>query len=408
MTDTPSTAVTAVTAVTSSQVLDDVRAWFARFIKVTSEGDLDILTLWAAHTWALDLINTTPRLLIDACSPGSGKTTVLDHMRYLCNNSCQAAHISSPALLGRMFDVQGSATLLIDEADRSLDPKLPQTRELTGILNSGYRKGGSRPVLVPKGQEHVKEDMSTYGAVAMAGNSPHLAEDTRSRLIRIVLMPDVNGEIEDSDWEEIEPDARELGERLRTFCQVNAETISVEARTIKALMHPTIRGRVSERWRPLFRIAYAAGGRWPDVTNELALEDIAQKEREMEDGIRRDSPQIALVKDLGAVWPDAAGTVAANELARLLIDLNPEQWGPECAYGKALTGQRVGMMLSQGFKISSVKTRTHKGYTLAQMRPVFTALQIPVTIDGIPPIMCSACNEVMSFDDGSGTHPACS
>jgi hypothetical protein len=46
--------------------------------------------------------------------------------------------------------------------------------------------------------------MSTYAPVAMAGNSPRLPDDTRSRAIRIPLLPDLDGTVEESDWEHIE------------------------------------------------------------------------------------------------------------------------------------------------------------------------------------------------------------
>jgi hypothetical protein len=38
---------------------------------------------------------------------------------------------------------------LLDEVDRSLRPDEPGVADLIGILNSGYRRGATRPVLVP-------------------------------------------------------------------------------------------------------------------------------------------------------------------------------------------------------------------------------------------------------------------
>jgi hypothetical protein len=69
-----------------------------------------------------------------------------------------------------------------------------------------YQKvGATRPVLVPgkEGQWEVAE-MSTFATVAMAGNQPKLPDDTRSRTIRVLLMPDWSGRAEDSDWELID------------------------------------------------------------------------------------------------------------------------------------------------------------------------------------------------------------
>src|SRR3546814_15954853 len=81
-------------------------------------------------------------------------------------------------------------TILIDEVDRSLDPKKPGVEDLIAILNSGYKRGATRPVLVPsKGGEWDVSEMSTFSPVAMAGNAPHPPDDTRSRCIRVLLLP---------------------------------------------------------------------------------------------------------------------------------------------------------------------------------------------------------------------------
>jgi hypothetical protein len=58
------------------------------------------------------------------------------------------ASLSSPALLTRVLDA-GMRTVLIDEADRSLNPDKDGVGELLAVLNSGYKRGGTRPVLTP-------------------------------------------------------------------------------------------------------------------------------------------------------------------------------------------------------------------------------------------------------------------
>ena len=129
-------------------VLDDIREWFARFIAVTDPDDLSILALWTPHTYLVPELYTTPRLQVDSTVFGSGKTTLLDHLAYLCLNPVQAANLSSPALIPRMLEA-GPRTILLDEVDRSLHPDRPGVGEMIGILNSGYRVGATRPVLVP-------------------------------------------------------------------------------------------------------------------------------------------------------------------------------------------------------------------------------------------------------------------
>lgn len=215
--NTHSAAPTAPQGKPDPRILDDVFAWLSDYIVTPSPDDLRVLTLWAAHTWFADVLPTSPRLQIDSISPGSGKTTVLEHFERLTRDPSQMSTISSAALLVRMLD-QRPRTLLLDEVDRALDPKADLTKDLVAVLNSGYKRGATRPVLVPgkDGGWDVKE-MTTYAPVALSGNSPRLPDDTVSRLIRVVLMPDAEGRAKESDWESIDKPARELGSRLSAW-----------------------------------------------------------------------------------------------------------------------------------------------------------------------------------------------
>jgi hypothetical protein len=66
-----------------AEVLARIAAWFGRFIRVTDPDDLNLLTLWTAHTHLVVELYTTPRLQVDSVIFGSGKTTVLDHLQRL-------------------------------------------------------------------------------------------------------------------------------------------------------------------------------------------------------------------------------------------------------------------------------------------------------------------------------------
>lgn len=121
-------------------VLSEIRVWLARFICTVDDSDLDLLALWAAHTHLCVETYTSPRLILDSPVPGSGKTTVLEHLERLCLHPVQMASLSSPALLTRMLDA-GIRTCLIDEADRSLAADWDGVGELLAVLNSGYSPG---------------------------------------------------------------------------------------------------------------------------------------------------------------------------------------------------------------------------------------------------------------------------
>ena len=354
-------------------VLDDVRNWFERFIGVPDDLDLDLLTLWAAHTHVVLETYSTPRLSIDSTMFGSGKTTLCEHLQRLCFMPVQAASLSSPALLVRMLS-KGPRTIIIDEVDRSLDPKKPGVEDLIAILNSGYKRGATRPVLVPgKGGEWDVNEMPTYSPVVMAGNAPHLPDDTRSRAIRVLLMPDLDGRIESSDWEEIEPEAVALAARLANAMEIARERVRVDRPTLPAACV----GRIKEKWNPLMRVAAVAGPRWVGVTNRLIERDIREVEMDREDGLTKLPPAVLLVKDVHAVWDRSRGFVPSFELLENLISHNPDEWGPLSSYGRRLTVQRMGRMFVQGFKIHSTKNGLDvRGYQRGQFDRAWRQLGI--------------------------------
>jgi hypothetical protein len=345
-----------------------VRRWFSRFVCTTDDADLDLLTLWAAHTYVATETYSTPRLILDSSMPGAGKTTTLEHLAHLCFEPVQAASLSSPALLARIL-ATSPRTILIDEVDRNLDPKKPGVDELLAVLNSGYKRGATRPVLVPvKGGSWDVEEMPTFGPVAMAGNAPHLPDDTRSRSIRVLLMPDLDGRVEPSDWEDIEIQAGDLQEALAQAMDGAREQI----RNTHPILPTGCVGRMREKWNPLARVAHVAGGEWIERVETLINRDIAEVEAERADGLTKVPPAVVLIRDMYQIWEAEQETfLRTSAIVSRLIDHRPDMWGEESSYGRALTAKRLGQMLAQGAKVHSGKVGGERGYTRASFRTVW-------------------------------------
>jgi len=362
--------------VTGASVLDEVRAWLGRFICTMHDADLDLLALWCAHTHLCVETYTSPRLILDSPVPGSGKTTVLEHFERLCHRPVQMASLSSPALLTRMLDA-GMRTILIDEADRSLNPDKEGVSDLLAVLNSGYKRGGTRPVLTPTKYGWRVSEMPTYSPVVMAGNNPQLPDDTKSRSIRVLLLPDIEGRVEESDWELIDSEARYVGGRLAAW----ADGIRDEVRLTRPPLPDGVKARAWERWSPMKRIATIAGGRWPDVVDDLATKDVEQLEMDREDGMVREKPAVALLAHINELWPTGETFVPTADLLRWLVDEHPDTWGDGSPFGKALTAQRLGRMLATSYKVNSTRLDREgpRGYARA-------ALQAPMRRLGIVPV----------------------
>lgn len=354
------------------ELIGDVRTWFGNYIKVIDESDLDVLALWAIHTWVCEETYTTPRLLIDSPVPGSGKTTLLEHLGKLSRRPAQMASINSSAMLARIT-ANEIRTLLIDEADRNLNPKKPGVEDLIAILNSGYKRGGTRPTLVQSKNDWVVQEMPTFSPVAIAGNTPLLPDDTRSRCIVVRLLPDIAGLVQPSDWEFLDEPAAELAQRIEQVTEEHREAIRVS----RPELPPGCVNRLKERWNPLKRIAAVAGAQWSERVDYLILRDVESERQQSENGDLQLSVNLQLAKDLFAVFGTEPGFIPTVQLVAKLIRHNPDQWSISSFYGKDLTPQRFGRILANAYGLNSMRIGdSARGYHSDQFKRIWQQLGI--------------------------------
>ena len=384
-------------------VLDRLRNWLQRFICPMEPRDLDLLTLWSAHTHLVNETYTTPRLLIESPVPESGKTTVLEHLERFCVRPIQMATVSSPAMVTRVLD-NGVHTLLIDEADRSLNPDKPGIDDLIAVLNSGYKKGATRPVLVPvKGGGWDTAMMPTFAPVAMAGNQPKLPDDTLSRVIRVLIMPDHDGTVEDSDWELIEDEALEIAGALTLWAERVREQVCTGERPP---LPEGARARTKERWLPLKRVAVAAGGRWPQVVDQLVELDLERMRLDREEGIINEKPHVVLLRNIAEVWPPGEAFLPTDDIIAMLKAKFPSVWGPSERYPNGLTAQRFGRMLVKNYGVYSDRTSDKvRGYSARAFDSALRSVRIPPLIEPAKPVepvepadgndACEVCGQAM-------------
>ena len=395
--DTPSCKVSKVAQASEASAKSDVGnrllAMYRRYIGAT-EDDLIIAVLWTLHTWVYMFLYTTPRLLVTSILPGAGKTTLLDWIRHfgrhVTNENGQVqppasmAVASSASMLASLAE-QG-CVMLVDEADRSLRRDNPLTADLLAVVNSGYRKGSTRPVQTPTkegGWQVVSK--STFAPVAFAGNNPDLPEDTEQRCIRLFLFPDDN--VEDSDWELIE----ESDEYKRLFADI-ARWATAES-TLARLkdrpdLGPDVRGRFKEIWLPLARTAQTLApfndGKddWLEHVRTLAQAFVAQVRIDQEEGMRRTSPHAALLADIACIWSTEwrdRTFVASKDLCERLAAYDPGAWGKgNVNYATAITPRRLADMLRKtGVVVGRGPGNKKRGYHIWSFAHTWRTLSVP-------------------------------
>lgn len=208
----------------------------------------------------------------------------------------------------------------------------------------------------------------------MAGNSPRLPEDTVSRSIRILLMPDLDHTVEDSDWELIEDDAQELHAATSMW----AKTAQEQVKGMVVELPEGCIGRSKEKWRPLKRIAVVAGGRWPAITDSLINQSLTEDAAEREAGLKTLPIGMVMMIDLHTVWPDGENFAGTRALVSKLINHNPEYWGPNGSFGKALTDTRFAQIVMRASRVTPDRLggRGARGYLRLTLEPVWRRLGI--------------------------------
>lgn len=360
----------------SEQLFDDVHDWIERFVNVMNPDDLDIITLWILHTHLVTELRSTPRLMIGSIAPESGKTTLLDHMNRLCHNPVQAASMT-PAVLPRILQ-HSMATVLLDEVDRALRPDKEGVNDLIAILNSGYRVGGARILMVKgEGGAFIPMKLPTFAPVAMAGNRPQLPDDTRSRSIQIIMMP--GGEdVEETDWDEIEDEAKELHDRIAEWAETVREQVP---NTSRVDLPAECKNRLKEKWKALKRVAVLGGERWAATADKLIKHAIAEYNAERESGINRPPIGVMLMMDLHAVWPQDKNFMSSERLANRLIAHNPEYWARDTDRDSTrdLNAQRLGKLIHEAAKVNSVRGVRNgpRGFRRRDLHPIWIRLGLP-------------------------------
>jgi hypothetical protein len=342
--------VPTVAVADTAVLLDEIRAFINRFIVLSSDAQAVAVALWTAHTHALDAADATPYLAVTSAEKRSGKSRLLELLTAIAARGRHTPNISEAALFRVLETVQ--PTLLIDEVDALFKSGAERTEALRGVINAGNRRGAL--VYRCEGPKSEVRGFEVFGAKVLGGIDNGALPDTildRSIIIRLRRKTGAD-RVERLLWSDVQHQADELRERIETWAQ-HANGV---LRSARPEFPDGLDDRAVEGWWPLFAIADAAGGDWPDAARRAAIKLSGPEVDDESRGAR-------LLADLRDVFGDRRAMLT-DELLPALNELDESPWRA-WHDGKGITARDLARLLKPyEVKSRSVRTpeRPAKGY----------------------------------------------
>jgi hypothetical protein len=331
----------------AADLLDQVRAFVARFWAAPSEAALDALVLWGASTHAtIDetlVFGTHPRILFGAKTKAAGKSTALHLTSLISARSELLSDPSGPALINLLK--QERPTLLIDEIDTKMGNGTG-SKVFLNIIVDGYKCRGT----IVRGRNHGVERISAFAPMALAGkwqnwiSNPAL-DPARSRTIVVPCKARRHDQAVEVYRERLhDGHAASLRAALAHWGESHAAQLGECWPT-----PPTgVEDRDAELWEPLLAVGTVVGGHWREraynacrVLSQGFPDDDEQAPSTPLDVLRRDLPHVFAGRD----------RMASREVVQALVDLPGSYWGrlPRCEDGTVepvAAGREVASILA--------------------------------------------------------------
>jgi hypothetical protein len=242
-----------------SDALGDLRSLYTTYLYFARPEQADAVALWTGYTHFFGRgqpFSFVPYALVTSAERQSGKSTLMELTAMLAHAPLDGQDMSA-ALIARRC---GGRTLLLDEIDGVYSSRDAgddsRASELRTVLNAGFKYDGKYHRLDRKNLEPV--EWSVYGPKMLAGNGRGVPDTVQDRSIAIrmermasaVKLPKLRQRL-------VRPGADALRGKLAEL----ASDVSLE---FVADFPDALDGRRQDIWEPLFALAHAARGEWPD------------------------------------------------------------------------------------------------------------------------------------------------
>lgn len=229
-----------------------------------NEEDYYVFTLWIAHTYFTNELNTSPRLALLSPEYGCGKSRSLELLQALCFKGEKLDYCTRSYLMRQIEVIREefgkSPTLLVDEVDSVFKTKSDETSEsLRAFLNTGYRRGGSYGITEGEGKNRQPKKFQTFCPMALAGKGEVIPESVTTRSIEIRLQKRMSSQLIEDFGSSVMIECEEMVEWLVNWSDLTAHSLETENVEVES-----ISDRDREVWLPLYAVAQLAGHDWTD------------------------------------------------------------------------------------------------------------------------------------------------
>jgi putative DNA primase/helicase len=341
--------------VDGAAVADEIRRALLAHVVFQSPAHADAATLWILGTYLMDVWSLWPKLLLRSPEKRCGKTTTLEVIEAHVCAALMTANITAAALF-RSIE-KWRPTLIIDEADRFLSVN----EEANGIINAGHTRRSAYVMRVEE-IDGVRNPVrfSVWGAQAVAciGAQMDTLED---RSIRIDLRRKLTSEKVSKASSRLYDMRLPLRQKAMRWAQDNAARLEADEREPPACGSD----RAQDNWTPLWRLAWALGGPWPDrAATAYTLMESREKDPDT------DSAGVMLLRDLWEIFEGrGVERLASATILGELLTLEDRPWG-EWQFGRTLTSSSMAKLLKP-FDVRSGKHRfgssPQRGYQRAEV-----------------------------------------
>jgi DNA polymerase-1 len=353
--------------VSGADVLDGLCTMLSNYIRFRSPEQAWAVALWIAATHFVVVFEIVPYLAISSATLRSGKTHLLDLVRWTCARGRRMS-AGSDAAIFRTLNAEPPPCLMFDEVDNYIGEHTERAF-LIGVLNEGFERDGvvARVEDVGGGAREVV-DYRVFGMKCFTGIGTLLPATTMDRCVRVKLERRLRTE-RVAKWRarRVREQADGVRDLLAGWAAAAADTVA-EAYDRDLEFTIGTNERAEDVWEALLAVAEAAGREWPRRARAAAVALTPADDDSSEHAV-------LLLADIRRVFTEAESPQAmkSGDLVTRLNALEEAPWGG-LRDGKGLSTHRLARELAAFDLVperDQLDGQTVRGWWRRSLEPVF-------------------------------------